>query len=149
MYFKYGNLIELSEETVTSGGVKTLTATSATMQIFSGTSSHTLKMPNATTVKDGRKFDVINFSTGPISITNNSGAVIGTVDSNAYKTFTIIDIASSDGSVDISAGGVNASGKLALSKNSDSFTKQSGKIAFNPEEAGGDYYVSRNSDDCH
>lgn len=61
--------------TPTSASITTLTATSAPIQVFTGTTTHTVRLPS-TGIVAGRQFTVINNSTGLLTLQTSTGAQI-------------------------------------------------------------------------
>lgn len=148
MFFKNGSHVEGSLVTATSGGTLTLTATSATYQIFTGSSSHTLVLPNATTLSNGRRFEVLNSSSGDITVQNAGAVEIGTVEAGATRIFRLTDNSTSNGSFDITVAGSGeglASGDEAQIEalQPKSFSPTSEKVYYNGETVAGNYWISK------
>lgn len=61
--------------TPTSATITTLTATSAPIQVFTGTTTHTVRLPS-TGVVAGEQFTIINNSTGLLTLQTSTGAQI-------------------------------------------------------------------------
>lgn len=72
--FQYGGLVEQVAVTATAAGTTTLTNVSKQIQIFTGTSSQIIVLPNATTMQIGQKFEIYNQSSAALSIEFNGGA---------------------------------------------------------------------------
>ena len=106
-FFKNGALVNLLVSTATSGGTLTLTASSFQYQVFTGTSNHTVVLPNATTMKAGMVFTIINSSSGVITVQYNDTSVATTVAAGTSKDLVLFDNSTSNGTFDIS---VNSSG---------------------------------------
>jgi len=67
----------------TANSTKTLTNVSATHQIFTGSvAGQILKFPDATTLTVGEIFEVWNFSTVPVNITDNADTLLATIKPN-------------------------------------------------------------------
>lgn len=60
--------------TATAAGTTTLTDTSARYQVFTGTTTQTVRLPVVTTLRNGFQFEIISKSTGVVTI-ETSGAV--------------------------------------------------------------------------
>lgn len=74
-------LIESLGLVVTAAGTTTLTPSSETYQEFTGSTTQTVVLPDATTLKVGRKFVILNSSTGSVDVQDNtifSLAMVGT-----------------------------------------------------------------------
>lgn len=81
---QYGALIQQTTTTVTSGGTTTLINTSATIQVFTGTSNQTVLLPVATTfTKSGASFQLYNFSTGSIQVNYQDSSAFQTIPANS------------------------------------------------------------------
>lgn len=76
----------------TSGGTTTLTAASARAQLFTGSSTQTVKMPDATSLTVGAEFVIFNQSTGNVTVQDGSAAAIGSaLVSGASEILTLFD----------------------------------------------------------
>jgi len=84
-------LVEGREITVTSGSTKVLTKSSQTYQIFTGSSAHTLQLPDVTTLPIGRRVQVVNESTGAIEVEDSASASLGFVLPGQTGTFYLKD----------------------------------------------------------
>lgn len=150
MFFRNGVAVERGETTVTSGGTKTLLADSPRRQRFTGVSTHILKLPNATTMKQGLPFDVINDSTGAIEIQNNGSTPIGSVPAGAMRTIVCRDISSANGVFDISTGSGGGGGVSAAdqgfirSLGVNTFAKETTRITRSTKDpVGSDSFATR------
>lgn len=65
--------------TTASGGTTNFTAASTQIQILVGSANHTFRLPDATTLLPGTFYTVSNGSTGVLTITDNAGTVIETI----------------------------------------------------------------------
>ena len=74
------------EVTTSSGGTKDITLASPHFQILTGTTTHTYKMPDATTVPTGAAWIFDNDSTQNLTVTNNAGATVDVVPPGGYAT---------------------------------------------------------------
>lgn len=100
---RVNEIIQNFTTTVTSGGNLVVTVTSSPLQQFTGTSAHTMTLPNATTLVVGHYFTVLNRSTMPITVNNNGGALVFTVPATSQTTFIATDISTSNGTWDVSS----------------------------------------------
>jgi len=73
-FFQAGMLIEQLATTATAAGTTTLVATSKQNQVFTGTSTQTIKLPDVTTMSVGAFFNIYNQSTGSLTLEFQSGA---------------------------------------------------------------------------
>lgn len=78
-YFKGPALIEGFATITSAAGTTTLTKDSQTKQIVTGSTTQTIELPNATTMPLGRRFFVINKSSGTVTINASGGGLLGTV----------------------------------------------------------------------
>jgi len=150
MFFKQGALVERSLVTATSAGTLTLINTSETYQIFTGSTTHTLKLPDSTTMPNGRRFEVVNASTGDITVQDSTAAVIGTLTTGISKIFRLADNSTAAGTFDITA--ASSGGAAALSTQESSqfnaltakgFSPTSVVLKYNPEEIGGNFWTTK------
>lgn len=82
----------------TANSTLTLTATSDTIQVFTGTvAGQIVKLPNATTLLAGRQFEVWNFSTQTISIRDNGSNILAVLGANARTIIFLRSAATSNG----------------------------------------------------
>lgn len=100
--FGQGALIQRFLSTSTAGGTTTLTKNSQTWQQFTGTSSQTCKLPDATTMKMGREFFIANRSTGVITIVYNDNSQAKILKPGSDISFKLFDPSTSNGVWDIS-----------------------------------------------
>lgn len=150
--FKNGSLIESFTSTATSAGTRTLVFSDDKYQVFTGTASHTMVMPSATTMILNQAFEVVNTSTGEIAVQANGGGALGTVPAGSSRLFRVTDISSSAGVWDVAAASGGGSGGLSIAESSQfsaltakGFSAQSRVLKFNPEEIGGNFWTSKAS----
>lgn len=154
-FFKFGTLVERVTSTVTAGGTTTLLNNSQTYQQFTGSTTQTVVLPDATTCPVGMKFTLLNLSTGSLTVNFNGGSLAATMLATTQKTFRVTDNSTSAGTWDISveasvsAGGslsgadkLSASAALANQEYVDSQV-ETHRLAFNPEEVGGNFWLAR------
>jgi hypothetical protein len=67
-YFQKTGLIIQNSVTATSGGITNLVATSNQVQVFTGAANQTVTLPDATQLYNGWAYDIVNNSTGDITI---------------------------------------------------------------------------------
>ena len=78
--------------TITAAGSSALTSTSAQNRRFTGTSTHTVSLPDAGVgggISPGHQFRFINESTGNITVNNFSGTLVTTVATNETVLVTL------------------------------------------------------------
>lgn len=108
---KVNTVIENFATTVTAAGTTALTASSAPIQQFTGTTTQTVTLPDATTLATGYQITVLNRSTGAVTVNNNGGLLQQTVPATAQTTFTCTNTGSANGTWDVStssAAGITA-----------------------------------------
>lgn len=86
--------------TATAAGTTTLTVSSTQFQQFTGTSTQTVVLPNATTLKVGQSFTITNRSTGTVTVNANGGGLIQTVIAGSQTTVTVVTIGTAAGTWD-------------------------------------------------
>ena len=77
--------------TATAAGTTTLTAASSFQQEFTGTNTQTIVMPDVTTLALGWSYEIINNSTGTLTINSSGANLIGTV--TAGTTVSMVCVA--------------------------------------------------------
>jgi hypothetical protein len=82
---------------VSAGGTTTLTAASPHYIWITGTSTQTIKLPDATTLTVGQVWYVNNDSTQSVTVNDGSGTFLATVLSGAAVDFTALSISSAAG----------------------------------------------------
>lgn len=101
-YFKGPALIQTPTATATAAGTTTLTKDSQTVQIFTGSSTQTVKLPDATTLPLGRSFYITNRSSGAVTVNYNDSSLAASLPANSQKNFIVRNIGSTNGTWDIS-----------------------------------------------
>ena len=76
--------------TATSAGTLTLTVSSSYKQYFTGTTTHTVTLPVASTLTVGQTFEIHNNSTGSITVNSSGSNLVGTVQANVTAECTCI-----------------------------------------------------------
>ena len=90
-------LIESETTTATATGTTTLTVSSKTRQVFTGSTTQTMVMPDATTLQLGRAFKVTNNSTGNVTVNANGGGLLQIVYPNSSAEFVATSVGTSAG----------------------------------------------------
>lgn len=104
-FIKGPALIEGFSEIATAAGTSTLTKDSQTNVFFTGTSTQTLVLPDATTLPLGRYFVIQNKSTGNITVNMNGGSLLTTVEPESQIKVTVTSIVSPAGVWNVSTSG--------------------------------------------
>lgn len=90
-------LVTTPATTVTAGGTTTLTATSKSVQEFTGSADQTVVLPSATTLSVGNFWKIVNAGTGTITVNTNGGALLKTILPSNASEFRAKTIATSAG----------------------------------------------------
>lgn len=94
------NLLEGYATTATAVGTTTLTVASAYQQYFTGTTTQTVVLPDATTLTLGHEFIVINRSTGNVTVNRNGGTLSLVVVPDGIVYFQVTNIGTAAGTWD-------------------------------------------------
>jgi hypothetical protein len=98
MVQQYGGIVEQTASTATSGGTTTLINTSPQIQVFTGSATQTVVLPDATTyTENGAKFEIYNESSLALAIQTHGGAGLTSVSSNSSVILRITSNGSSAG----------------------------------------------------
>lgn len=100
---KVNNLVENFSTTVTAAGTTILTVSSSKTQQFTGTSTQTVTLPDATTLSIGFQFTVLNRSTGAVAVNNNGGSLQKSIPASTQYIFTVTAIGTANGTWDVSS----------------------------------------------
>jgi hypothetical protein len=92
------NFIAAYNVITAAGTTTTLTTASAYYQRISGSTTQTVKLPDATTMANGQGFTFDNDSSGAVTIIDNASATIDTVPSGGYSILFVESNATSAGS---------------------------------------------------
>lgn len=106
-HFQFGSLVERVTSTATAAGTTTLTNTSTTVQQFTGSTTQTVVLPDATTMKNGQKFYIANRSTGVVTVQYNDASTAKIMRAGTQVIFTLISNGTSNGTWDILNDAVN------------------------------------------
>jgi hypothetical protein len=101
------NSIQNVSTTPTAGATTTLTVASPANLQFTGATTQTVVMPNATTLQNGHDFYITNRSSGAVTVNMNGGALLQTMGANSFAYFILISNGTAAGTWDVSysAGG--------------------------------------------
>ena len=91
---RVNNLIEGYTTTVTAAGTTTLSVASTKQQFFTGTTTQTVVLPSTSTLVVGQQYEVINTSTGAVTVQTATPTVLTTVASGVKVVLTCINTAS-------------------------------------------------------
>jgi len=87
--------------TATAAGTTTLTVGSSANQQFTGSSTQTVVLPNATTLANGHSFYITNRSSGAVTVQMNGGTLLQTLAASSYATFLLISNSTAAGTWDV------------------------------------------------
>ncbi len=102
--------------TVTAASTTTLTVASAREQFFTGTTTQTVVLPDATTLALGFQFRIHNNSSGAVTVNTNGGAALWIVAAGSDALITCTNISTAAGVWDVHylATGIASGKKLAF-----------------------------------
>lgn len=87
--------------TATAAGTTTLTVSSSPIQQFTGTSTQTLKLPDATTLNNGREYWVLNRSSGAVTIQDTGSNTLTVVNGNSELKIVLVNNGTANGTWDV------------------------------------------------
>jgi hypothetical protein len=130
--------------TATAGGTTTLVSGSAYYQIFTGTNTQTVVLPNATTCKIGLQYEIDNTSTGAVALQDNGATLLWTLAPRADVRAILTVNGTAAGTWNIDYFGDNvATTKVETFNNSFTFAGTDASTVNFPA-AGGTIYVASN-----
>lgn len=137
-YIKGPALVEGLTSTVTAAGVTSLSNTSQTNQQFTGATTQTVVLPNATTLPVGRYFQLQNRSTGILSVQTFGGGALTSVYPGTQKQVLVTNVGSAAGTWDVA--GINVTdvaGVLPLIRGgtNKAMTASSGAIVYSDADS--------------
>jgi hypothetical protein len=103
----FNNVIENATTIVTAGTTTTLTVASSKTQQFTGSTTQTCVLPNATTLTVGHSFIIMNRSSGVVTLNMNGGGLLQSMAAGSVVIATLINNGTAAGTWDniyISAG---------------------------------------------
>ena len=104
------NINENVATTATAAGSTVLTVGSAPIQQFTGSSTQTVVLPNATTLPHGWQVTITNRSSGAVTVNMNGGSLLQTMAANSYAVATLINNGTTAGVWDAIYGAPSAGG---------------------------------------
>lgn len=136
------NLINGYTTTATAAGTTVLTVASNRLQYFTGSTTQTVTLPVTSTLTTGFRYEIINLSTGSITVNSSGGNLVQTIASGYVATVTCIGTSlttAADWSVAYSASG-GSSGITVGSTTISSGTTT--KILYDNAGVVGEYTIS-------
>lgn len=110
---RLNNTINGFTTTATGATTTTLTVSSTYFQQFTGTTTQTVVLPDATTMVDGQAFMIANRSTGIVTVNANGGTLVQTMAPGSQTIVTLIANGSAPGTWD-SAYSLTSGGSTSL-----------------------------------
>lgn len=86
MAFKFGQDLQQVATTATAGSTTTLTNISKQNQVWTGTNSQTVVLPDATTMSVGQSFSLVNQSSLSLTLNFNGGSPFADASGTSYST---------------------------------------------------------------
>jgi len=119
--------------TATAAGTTTLTVSSAQQQYFTGTTTQTVVMPVVSTLVLGQQFQIVNNSTGVVTVQSSGANTILAMAASSAATFTVISTsgttaASWNYEYTLQAGGSGTVTSVAVSGGTTGLTTSGGPI---------------------
>jgi hypothetical protein len=110
---RFNNVIEGLRTQATAAGTTTLTASDAKVQQFTGATTQTVVLPDATTLSVGQSFKITNRSSGVVTVNANGGGLVQTMAAGSQTEVTVVTNGTAAGTWDsaystTAAGGVTA-----------------------------------------
>jgi hypothetical protein len=84
------NFIQGYTTTATAGSTTTLSVTSTELQYFTGTLNQTIVLPVVSTLVTGQSFDIVNLSSGTLTINSSGANLVATVTASSRVQVTCI-----------------------------------------------------------
>lgn len=106
------NVIENFQSVATAAGTTTLTVGSPKVTQFTGSTTQTVVLPDATTLVVGQQFTITNRSSGNITVNANGGTLVQTMVSGSFLTATVTAIGTSAGTWDAAYTAAGGSGSV-------------------------------------
>lgn len=102
--FQFGGIRHDLSTTTSSAGTLTLTSSSRQVQQILGSTTHTVVMPAANTLKAGYWFIISNDSSGTVTVNANGGALLTTLTTDQSAAFYLSSDVSTAGVWDVQKG---------------------------------------------
>lgn len=107
---RINSIIQGFTTTATAAGTTTLTVSSTWAQQFTGSTTQTVTLPDATTLVAGQSFFIMNRSTGVVTVNANGGGLIQTMAASSQTMVTVTAVGTSAGSWDSAYSTTTSSG---------------------------------------
>jgi hypothetical protein len=143
--FQYGGLRLDAATTATAAATTTLTNASKQIQEFTGSTTQNVALPDASTLSVGYWFEIVNASTGAVTVKDGSGSTLKVLGASTTLVATVRNIGSSAGAWILDAHYGNFSSSTitgsfvgALTGNASTATA----LASNPSDCASDRYAT-------
>lgn len=127
--FRANKLVQGTTSTATAAGTTTLTATSNVHQRFTGVTTQTVVMPDATTLAAGIAFRISNDSTGTVTVNLNGGSLAVTLYAGEWAGLVLHSNGTAAGTWDVQKAPASVSSLTALTVSRALVSDGSGIIA--------------------
>lgn len=118
--------------TATAAGTTTLTVASTYDQFFTGATTQTVVLPDATTLSLGTVYHIVNNSTGIVTVNKNGATLVVAMDPSTDLFVQVTDISSAAGTWSSSySGGLMIGGSKTLASNFTTSATTAGGVATN------------------
>jgi len=98
---RINSLIENVTTTATAAGTTTLTVSSSKSQQFTGSTTQTVVLPDATTLAVGQQYYIMNRSSGNVTVNMNGGTLLQTMAGGTFMLATLISGGTAAGTWDV------------------------------------------------
>lgn len=139
-YIQGKNLIQIPAVTATAAGTTTLVLASDSYQVFTGSTTQNVVLPNATGLQLGRLFTIENQSSGVVTVKYNDASTALALPASSIGTFNLTNNGSSNGTW--SVGAISAAfpvtisfGAFGSTPNANGGSISSGVITLQPADA--------------
>ncbi len=109
------NILENYRTTATGAATTTLVIGDAYLQYFTGSTTQTIVLPDATTLQLGHSYFIVNLSSGVVTVNKNGGSLVQSMAANSFMTITVTNIGTAAGSWNPSYSVNNAGGGTVTS----------------------------------
>lgn len=106
------SVIENFQSVTSAAGTTTLTAGSPAVTQVTGSTTQTIKLPDATTLVVGQQYTVTNRSSGIVTVNDNSSTLVQTMASGSFITLTVTSVGTAAGAWDAAYTSVGGSGSV-------------------------------------
>lgn len=95
--FSANNLLEGFTSTATAAGTTTLSITSTNIQVFTGVTTQTCKLPAVVSIANGYSYQIINLSSGVVTVQSSGSNTLQAMASNTMLTATVTNASGGTG----------------------------------------------------